>query len=133
MLTIYNPRNVFESLFVDDFFDRSWYNNTPSARGRLTTRTAGIIQTDKDTGAKVYTLEIPGYDKQDVKVTYNNDILSVSGAVKDSDGNVTKNFNVNVSFASVDKASIKAELKNGILTVRGDKEKEEEGYVIAVE
>lgn len=133
MLTLYGPRNVFDSFFADNLIDFYWpMTSTARERNRLTTA-MGAVNINQETGEKEYVLEIPGFGREHVKITYQNNILSASGEIKDSNDKIFKSFNVKVDFANVDKNSLKAEVKNGILTVRGNKKTINEEHVVAIE
>jgi len=133
MLTLYGPRNVFDSFFDDNLIDFYWPMKSAAREGNRLTTAMGAVNINQETGEKEYVLEIPGFGREHVKITYQNNILSASGEIKDSNDKIFKSFNVKVDFANVDKSSLKAEVKNGILTVRGNKKTINEEHVVAVE
>ena len=58
------------------------------------------------------TMELPGFSKEQIKVTIKNNVLSVSA--KKEDAEITKSFLLN---ATIDTEKINAAAFNGILTV----------------
>ncbi|HHU71919.1 MAG TPA: Hsp20/alpha crystallin family protein [Clostridiales bacterium] len=71
--------SIFENNFVDSFFDDMFNFNTPL---RLRRRDARLINTDiKDLGDKyLLDMELPGYDKNDIRVELRNGYLSVEAS-----------------------------------------------------
>lgn len=133
MLTLYGPRNVFDSFFADNLIDFYWPMTGSTRKGNRLTTAMGAVNINQETGEKEYVLEIPGFGRENVKITYQNNILSASGEIKDSSDKILKSFNVKVDFADVDKSTLKAEVKNGILTVKGSKKTVNEEHIVAVE
>lgn len=69
-------------------------------------------------------MEVPGFDKNQIKVKVNNNKLFIKGSIgeknKDDDANnyMHKNFNYVISlYDDVDQKNISSNLKNGILTI----------------
>lgn len=133
MLTLYGPRNVFDSFFAESLIDYYWPTTGITRKGNRLTTGMGVVNVNPDTGEKTYVLEIPGFGREDVKITYHNNILSVSGELKDSNEKTVKSFTTKVEFADVDKNSLKAEVKNGILTVKGSKKTISEEHIVTIE
>jgi HSP20 family protein len=117
LATVYNPWNRF---FGEDFFDESSKNGlTPSAWRPMT----DIHETKE---AYVFKVELPGFKKEDVKVEFSADTLTLRGERKEEEE--TKNENCHRlersygvferSFTipkNVDAKKIEAELKDGVL------------------
>ena len=72
----------------------------------------------------VIIMEVPGFDKSQIRVKVNSSKLFITGNIEaknkadDSDNYMNKNFNYVVSlYEDVDQANISSSLKNGILTI----------------
>ncbi|AAU03745.1 Hsp20/alpha crystallin family protein [Rickettsia typhi] len=72
----------------------------------------------------VIIMEVPGFDKNQIKVKLNGKKLFIAGNIEeknkanDSDNYMNKNFNYVISlYEDVDQTNISARLKNGILTI----------------
>ena len=109
-----NNNSVFDIL---DNFD-GYFNHFIDANYDYAKRNISINQNDK---AYSITIEIPGFDKSEIEINVEEDILSIVG--KNSDVNEDMNFmkkSINRSFylpedSKADK--IKAKVKNGILEI----------------
>lgn len=69
-------------------------------------------------------MEVPGFDKNQIKIKVNGNKLFVKGTIKeknkddDSDNYMNKNFNYVISlYEDVDQKNISSNLKHGILTI----------------
>jgi HSP20 family protein len=122
-------RPFFPSLFDDDFF-----SSTP-ATGRQNTYMPAVNIKEDD---KNYFLElaVPGMDKKDLKIDIDEDVLTISSEhknenVEKQEGYTRKEFSYS-SFArsfyipeNVNRDSINANYKDGILTVSFPKQEED--------
>lgn len=104
-------------------FDYYWDN---MFEHKLSTYSSSSIKTKFITKDKQYTLvlEVPGYDKSQIKVKVGSNKLFVNGNIEkdnksDASDDYTKsNFNYVVSlYEDVDQSKISSNLKNGILTI----------------
>lgn len=123
-ITRYNKNNRGLSLF-DDFFDSMF-----SSMDSWSTRVPAVDVEEND---KEYTLkaELPGFDENDVNLTVENHVLTLSGKVdekneeKDKDNRKylvrerrVETFERSFSLPEgVDEENISAQFKNGLLTV----------------
>lgn len=81
-------------------------------------------------------LELPGFEKQDVKVSLENKVLTVKAERSEKDGENEQTYAVSRSVAVPDHISpdkVAAKLENGILTVNLPKAEEKKPKAIAVE
>ncbi len=128
------PRNsVFD---IDSLFDNFWAprtgGNASGAEGAFTPR---VDITEKKDRYEL-TAELPGVDKKDIDVTLDNGMLTISAESRfedkeEKDGHVirqerrygkyTRSFNLG---ADVKEKDIKAEFKNGVLTLKVPKVEE---------
>lgn len=123
-ITRYNKNNRGLSLF-DDFFDSMF-----SSMDSWSTRVPAVDVEEND---KEYTVkaELPGFDENDVNLTVENHVLTLSGKVdekneeKDKDNRKylvrerrVETFERSFSLPEgVDEENISAQFKNGLLTV----------------
>lgn len=123
-ITRYNKNNRGLSLF-DDFFDSMF-----SSMDNWSTRVPAVDVEEND---KEYTVkaELPGFDENDVNLTVENHVLTLSGKVdekneeKDKDNRKylvrerrVETFERSFSLPEgVDEENIIAQFKNGLLTV----------------
>lgn len=123
-ITRYNKNNRGLSLF-DDFFDSMF-----SSMDNWSTRVPAVDVEEND---KEYTVkaELPGFDENDVNLTVENHVLTLSGKVdekneeKDKDNRKylvrerrVETFERSFSLPEgVDEENISAQFKNGLLTV----------------
>ncbi|PLV59111.1 Hsp20/alpha crystallin family protein [Thermotoga sp. KOL6] len=100
-----------------------------------------VYETDDEVVVEV---EIPGIDRKDVKITVEENILKISGEKKVEREQKGKNYYFVERSAGkferairlpdyVDVEKIKAEYKNGVLTIRIPKKEERKKRVIEVE
>lgn len=138
--------SIFENNFVDSFFDDVFNFNTPL---RLRRRDARLMHTDvKDLGDQYQLdMELPGYDKNDIRVELMNGYLTVAASkdeVKDEKnddgkyvrreryvGKANRSFYVGDYLKDED---IKASYNNGVLKLEFPKENktvqvEEKSYI----
>lgn len=123
-ITRYNKNNRGLSLF-DDFFDSMF-----SSMDNWSTRVPAVDVEEND---KEYTVkaELPGFDENDVNLTVENHVLTLSGKVDEKNGEKDKDnrkylvrerrvetFERSFSLPEgVDEENISAQFKNGLLTV----------------
>jgi HSP20 family protein len=129
-ITRRNFRPFFPSLFDDDFFTAS--------SSRPNSMPAVNIREDE----KNYFLElaVPGMDKKDLKIDINEDVLTISSETKNEtedkqEGYTRKEFSYSSFVRSfyipenVNKDSIQANYKEGILSVSFPKMQEEKNKI----
>jgi HSP20 family molecular chaperone IbpA len=103
-------------------FDYYWNNIFDD---RLSIYDSGTIKSKFITQDKQYilVLEVPGYDKNNIKLKVNNHKLCIEGKIDDTKDNnsthyLNKNFNYVISlYDDIDEKIISSKLQNGILTV----------------
>lgn len=137
MLNSLNPWMPFgralRSLLDDDWSipQRKWY----AQDGTNALHTHWDEQDDK----YVITSEIPGVEKEDVKLTYENNYVSISADYGDDEkackcGCMRQGkYSFIGYFPSVDTSTIVADLKNGILTVTLPKAEEAKAKEIPIQ
>ncbi|WP_017443566.1 Hsp20/alpha crystallin family protein [Rickettsia gravesii] len=104
---------------VFDYYLDSMFNH------RLSTYSSSSIRTKFITKDKQYSLilEVPGYDKSQIKVKVSSNKLFVTGNIEkdnksDTSDDAKRNFNYVISlYEDVDQNNISSNLKNGILTI----------------
>lgn len=128
MLKLYTPHNMLNDAFYDSLFDLAW----PSTR-RISNTELGTHKHNAESGEREYTLEVPGYGKENIELSYKNNVLYISGELKNSEGKAAKSFKTKVSFPDVDRSTINARVVNGILTVKGNTKDSSDEYRISVE
>jgi HSP20 family molecular chaperone IbpA len=129
MLKLYS---AIDDILYDNFLELAWpgamYTKKPNHLGY-----AGNIRSNADTGEREYVLEVPGYGKEDITVTYLDNVLHISGELKDANGKVIKSFKRKTTFPDVDRTKIKANVRNGVLTVTSQKPTAQGEYKVLVE
>lgn len=113
--------------------DRLFEEFLSPIRGRRTVSSEGIISPNVDIYEKgnefIINIELPGVNREDIDLTITDDRLIVKGEIKKPEGVSQEDYIVNErvygSFArsinlppDIDKSSVKATLKNGILEIR---------------
>ncbi len=114
-------RNYFAPQLFNEFFNDSFFNSENNEFADFNQPKANIIE-KKD--LFIVELSVPGYAKEDVKISLDKNYLSVSSEVEESNETILRNeFNIN-SFKrtfklsdKVDFETISAKHENGILTV----------------
>lgn len=126
----------------EDFFDRDFF--APAGAGQGNFLNADVKETDDQ---YVITVDIPGMDKDSINIDYENNYLIVSGerksesGDKDDKGNYIRQERSYGSFRrsfyceTIKPEDIKANFKNGVLTITLSKNKPEEpkAHRIAIE
>ncbi|ADE29786.1 Hsp20/alpha crystallin family protein [Rickettsia prowazekii] len=111
---------------VADLIDSHITNIDHLFNNRLTFYESSSLKSKFITKDKQYiiVMEVPGFDKSQIKVKLNGKKLFIAGNIEDknkandSDNYMNKNFNYVISlYEDVDQKSISARLKNGILTI----------------
>lgn len=118
MLTRYEPRTSLSHAFRT-FFDDDFWNMKP---GR------SIVDNPKEV---VVQLDVPGFEKENLSITYNNQYLTIYGELKNeyTTREINKSYHIGTS---VDIDNAKAELNNGLLKVVLPKTKEAIGREIPI-
>lgn len=110
---IHRPFSAFDHYVNSMFDDRLSIYDSSSIKSKFITQ-------DKQ---YILILEVPGYDKNNIKLKANNRKLFIEGKIDDtktdrSTDHVQKNFNYVISlYDDVDQKAIESKLKNGILTI----------------
>lgn len=115
-----HPPNLHPFSIFDHYLD-NMFEHKLSAYGSSFIRTKFIAQ-DKQ---YILVLEVPGYDKSQIKVKVGSNKLFITGNIEQdnksdtSDDYAKRNFNYVVSlYEDVDQNNISSNLKNGILTIK---------------
>jgi HSP20 family protein len=136
-----NPaRNLFnfndvDSVF-DDFFNRGLINSTD-------TQISPRINVEENDNAWVISAELPGVDKNDVKVNYQDNVLTISGEKKFEKEDKNKNYHrVERSYGKFSRSltinsavvadKIDASYKDGVLNILLPKAEEAKPKLIDV-
>ncbi|WP_125767676.1 Hsp20/alpha crystallin family protein [Lapidilactobacillus wuchangensis] len=132
-----NRRNDLFGGFNDFFDDDHFFNNLGRMYYGLAEQNdlkTDIKETDHDYNV---TVEVPGLDKKDINVRYDNDILTISGKKDsftdeaDKDGNTLMSernygsFTRQYRIPRVNADDIKGKYENGVLKITLPKEKKE--------
>jgi HSP20 family protein len=123
---ITRPRRSFDQAF-DGFFDG--FFNWPGCRVNTSDHFAPAVNIRENENEIALTLEMPGLNKEDIKVWVENDVLSVTGERKtnteEKDDSYVRREISSCSFRrsfsvpkTVDAQKIKADYKNGMLDIR---------------
>jgi HSP20 family protein len=130
--------NLFNTL-TNSFFDDNLFNDIFSLSPTFFPRTANVGRVNIVENDDNYTFQVivPGFKKDDINVTLENDVLTISSEMEDTKEDVTDNMihkeYYKTSFKrsfyvpdDVDKNKIDAKMENGILNITFDKIKKEE-------
>lgn len=120
-LTKYN-KNRFPSIF-DDFITNDWFEDfLPAKEFKDYTMLGDVIETNNEFNVE---LMLPGFDKKDIKMEVNEDVLSIEAERKRSEKN--KYNRVESYFGkfkktytlpnNINKENIDAKYENGVLRV----------------
>ena len=128
-------KRTFSPFFMPGIFDDDFL---PSVRSRSSSMPAVNVREDE----KNYVLElaVPGIDKNDLNIDINDDVLTISSETKNEseenkDGYKRKEFNYSSFYRSfyipenVDRDSIGANYKDGILSVNLPKQEEDKNKI----
>lgn len=132
-------RDPFSDFFNDFFEPRkdSWFNGRTVSSGMKT----DVTETDKAYSLKI---ELPGFDKKDIDVHYENDVLTVKGTLnaatneKDTKRNWVRSerhygsYQRSYSLPHVDQSQITAEYSNGVLSITLPKSESDQSSKIEI-
>ncbi|MCC8418002.1 MAG: Hsp20/alpha crystallin family protein [Rickettsia endosymbiont of Bryobia graminum] len=110
---MHRPFSAFDHYVNSIFNDRLFISASDSIKSKFITQ-------DKQ---YILILEVPGYDKNNIKLKANNRKLFIEGKIDETKADNTtdhlkKNFNYVISlYDDVDQKAIESKLKNGILTI----------------
>jgi HSP20 family protein len=124
-LVKWNPtRSLFDinSDIVDQFFGNNWLNN------RTDSKWMPAVDIEEDDNGFKFLIELPGIEKDDVKISLHDDILTIKGEKKYEKKDEGKNYHCyerrygtfERSFrlnSAVITDKIDANFKNGVLTI----------------
>lgn len=109
--------SVFDDFFNDGFFSRMHQMNLPKCD-------------IEDTGtAYIVTTDLPGINKEDISVTYDNDVLTISAQHQEDQNDqqqqttyvcrerMNSQFQRQFVIRNIDKSGIKAAFRNGVLKI----------------
>jgi HSP20 family protein len=115
---LFDP-DVFNYAF-GKFFDNGLFNRIFDLDEDIPLR--GLMkQTDTGYAVKV---EVPGFDKENIKVTYNRPYLMVNA--EQTDGEVVRKYSYKTFLPNIDVNAIDSSLKNGVLTLALPKKAEDQ-------
>lgn len=118
----YNRREANLFRFMDDF-ERSFFNNSLKGDSRFR-----VDISEKD-GNYFLEAELPGFDKEDIHVDLNGEVLTIHATheskdeEKDKDGNYIRrerrfgSYSRSFDVSDIDVDNIKADYKNGVLAL----------------
>lgn len=130
---LYMP-SVFNDNLMDDFLGNGWFT-----RPSWDKQTASLMRTDIKEGKTNYemTIDLPGYNKEDVKLELSDGYLSISAAhddtkdEKDDEGRIIRQERYSGSmqrsfFVGKDlkEEDIRAQFTNGVLSISFPKEEQ---------
>ena len=127
----------FRPFYMTNFFDGEFSPMLSNNNARSTMPAVNIREDDKN---YVLDFAIPGFDKKDLKIDMNEDVLTISSEVKNEseenkDGYKRKEFSYSAFSRSfyipenVDREKIGANYKDGVLTVSLPKQEEEKNKI----
>ena len=136
MLPTITRRN-FRPFYMTNFFDDELFPMLSNNNAKSTMPAVNIREDDKN---YVLDFAIPGFDKKDLKIDMNEDVLTISSEVKNEseenkDGYKRKEFSYSAFSRSfyipenVDREKIGANYKDGVLTVSLPKQEEEKNKI----
>lgn len=121
MLTLWNPflpeKSVADSkISAKNYFDRLFEHNFSSMFDDLFTRNYGIEYIKGENNTLEISVEVPGVQEPDLSIEITNNIINIKGERKTSKSSylISKSLSVPEGY---DSDNVKAELKNGILTI----------------
>ena len=127
----------FRPFYMTNFFDGEFSPMLSNNNAKSTMPAVNIREDDKN---YVLDFAIPGFDKKDLKIDMNEDVLTISSEVKNEseenkDGYKRKEFSYSAFSRSfyipenVDREKIGANYKDGVLTVSLPKQEEEKSKI----
>ncbi len=121
---LFDP-DVFNYAF-GKFFDNGWWKGLFDLGDDIPL--CGLMKQD-ETGYSVK-VEVPGFDKENIKVTYNKPYLMVSAEQKDEDS--VRKYVYKAYLPNIDTTAIDTNLKNGVLTLTLPKKAEDQPKAIDI-
>lgn len=103
--------NTFDDLF--NILDRGWTEHGALSSSRLN------VVTDENESEYIIKAEVPGIPEENVDVSFENDILSISAEYEDKGEKSLRRgkYSWACTVRDVDHEGIKADLNNGILNI----------------
>lgn len=107
--TVFGPKNSFPNIWS--------YSNCPAPNDSFYRRKGKVI---KENDEYIARLALPGFDKEDLKIEFEESYLNVSAEISDEkQTEFVMTFSETMLVSSdVDASKIKAKLENGILEIR---------------
>ena len=123
-----NNKNGFFDDFYEDFFCNDNFSSKNSNFPRINTFNIDVIESDRNYIVKA---DLPGFVKENIKVRYEPDLLTISG-YKNSEGEVSEKnyirrerscgkFKRSFTIMGINEKNIDIEFKNGVLKVTLEK------------
>lgn len=109
--------NPFDQIDKHLYFWDKYWNNEFNISSSLRTK---YFTEDKQ---YIIVMEVPGYDKEHIKIKVNGNKLFITGNIEDQkDGKATNHLNKSFNYSillkeDIDQKTISSSLKNGILTI----------------
>lgn len=95
------------------------WNSNLDFPSRLFERGSSDFELYEEDDQFVLSVELPGFDPEEITVTWNDGTLNVAGEHEDEDRGTRRTYHRRFNFPkAVDDAAIEAEYSSGILTVR---------------
>ncbi len=126
-----NFQSAFDQFFNDRFFSSLFRDTERSLDYEGWSLAADIYETSDELA---YTVELPGFEKDQIEISVNDGRLTVSGERKFKEDEDTKYHQINRSYGSfchsfrlpnsVDSGKISANLESGVLTLKLPKKTE---------
>lgn len=125
---------------MDRLFDRLWENDEP---GRVLGEWAPPLDLSESKDAFVVKMEIPGLDAKDVKISLQDQILTISGERKREEEKKDERFyrmeRSHGAFvrsvrlpSQVDEKKVEAVFANGLMTITMPKTETGKGFVVPI-
>ncbi|MEM5948340.1 Hsp20/alpha crystallin family protein [Spirochaetia bacterium 38H-sp] len=125
---------------INRVFDLVWPEST-GLFDRPMVPTMDVVETDNEV---IVSCDLPGVTEKDIDITLTNNVLTIKGEKKEEEEKKDKNYYRKESWSgafqrtislpdSIDANKVKAELKNGVLTINIAKQEEKKPKKIAVQ
>lgn len=114
-----DPFEVMERMF--ERMRRTGFREDPFAVGHEGTTFDANVSIERIDDEFVVLADLPGFEREEIALTYANDALTISGTHEEGDGGHYRSRHVRESVAvpdTVDHETIEASYKNGVLEVR---------------
>jgi HSP20 family protein len=133
MLPTFRTNRVLPGSLLNGFLSDGFLSNFPDWDKGYTNSTTPAVNVKEDDKGYVIEVAAPGLEKKDFKISFDKNVLSISSAKEnvanaEADGYLRREFNY-TSFSrsftlpeNIDGNKIKAQHKNGLLTVSIPKE-----------